>query len=181
MTSGFTYYICNDDRNSQINSRMYERNIPSQVLQAQFSHRPVSTKYDMMSIIDRRAIPTVPILRQPTYNIHTTFNPGNDEGPWSGYAAKINDESKIKNIFFARQEGAQGVFIPDTTSDMYQVNLNEGNSQQEVQQPFPDLFATPELPPFNPNPFCFGFNVFDNCTRQQVKSVLPEQLHNNCL
>ena len=160
--------MCDDSRNSEINSRIYARNIPSHMLQAQFSHRPVSTKYDMMSIVDRRAIPTVPIMKQPTYNTTQTFNPGNDEGPWSGYAAKINDESKMKNLFFARQAGAQGTYIPDSTSDMYQVHVS---STQQVVQPFPDLFATPELDFFNPNPYGIATNVFDNCTRQQLKSI----------
>ena len=161
-------YICADTRNIEINSRIYSRNIPSQMLQAQFSHRPVATKYDRMSIIDRRAIPTVPIIQQPTYNVEQTFNPGNDEGPWSGYAAKINDESKMKNMFFAHQAGAQGTYIPDSTSDMYQVHVI---STQQVQQPFPDLFATPELDFFNPNPYGIGAHFFDNCTRQQIKSL----------
>ena len=161
-------YICADTRNIEINSRIYSRNIPSQILQAQFSHRPVATKYDRMSIIDRRAIPTAPIIQQPTYNVEQTFNPGNDEGPWSGYAAKINDESKMKNMFFAHQAGAQGTYIPDSTSDMYQVHVS---STQQAQQPFPDLFATPELDFFNPNPYGIGAHFFDNCTRQQIKSL----------
>ena len=164
-------YICNQDRNSELNTRIYDRNIPSHQLQAQFSHRPVPTKYAMMPIIDRRTIPTIPIIRQPTYNINETFNPGNDEGPWSGYASKINDESKMKNLFFARQECGQAIFIPNSTSDLYQVHVDAGNKQ--LYQPYTELFSTPVLEPFNPNPFCFGFNVFDNCTRQQVKSVLP--------
>ena len=162
-------YICNDTRNIEINNRMYERNIPSQPLQAQFSHRPVSTKYDMMSIIDRRAIPTVPIIRQPTFDRATMFNPGNNEGVWSGYASKINDESKMKNIFFARQEGGQSVYIPDSTSDMYQSYVDE----QQVQQPFPDLFFKPELEHFNPNPYGIATHFFDNATRQQIKGVTP--------
>ena len=163
-------YICSDTRNIEINNRMYERNIPSQPLQAQFSHRPVSTKYDMMSIIDRRAVPTVPIIRQPTFNVEQTFNPGNDEGVWSGYASKINDESKMKNIFFARQEGPQSVYIPDSTSDMYQTYVSE---QHDLPQPFPDLFASYEFEPFNTNPYGIGNQFFDNATRQQIKGVIP--------
>uniref|UniRef100_A0A6C0HH66 Uncharacterized protein n=1 Tax=viral metagenome TaxID=1070528 RepID=A0A6C0HH66_9ZZZZ len=172
-------YICNDDRNVEINNRIYDRNIPTQPLQAQFSHRPVATKYDMMSIIDRRAIPTVPIIRQPTYNISnvsTAFPPTAsgiaDQGPWSGYASKINDESKMKHIFFARQEGAQAAYIPSSTSDMYQVYVGERHDLPD-QQPFPDLFATHEFKPFNTNPHGIATNFFDNCTRQQIKEVKP--------
>jgi len=167
--SGFMNYVyfCGHDRNGEINTRIYERNIPSHTLQAQFSNRPISTKYDMMSILDRRALPTVPVIRQPTYNISNTFNPGNDAGPWSGYASNINDESRIRNQFFARQECGQGIYIPSTTSDLYQVNV----VGRQEQQPFPDLFSTPDLQPFNPNPYGLGKNFFDNCTRQQIKSI----------
>ena len=184
-------YICNDDRNVEINNRIYDRNIPTQPLQAQFSHRPVATKYDMMSIIDRRAIPTVPIIRQPTYNISnvsTAFPPTArasvgiaftptasgiaDQGPWSGYASKINDESKMKNIFFARQEAAQSVYIPDSTSDMYQVHVGERHDLPD-QQPFPELFTSYDFQHFNPNPYGIATNFFDNCTRQQIKEVKP--------
>ena len=47
-------FFCGNDRLNGINTRMYERNVPSQTLQPQFSIRPVPTKYDMMSIFDRR-------------------------------------------------------------------------------------------------------------------------------
>lgn len=161
-------YFCGNDRLNEINSRIYERNVPSQTLQAQFSIRPVSTKYDMMSIIDRRAIPTVPIIKQPVYNIGQVFNPGNDEGTWSGYASNINDESKMKNLFFAHQACPQGTYIPDSTSDMYQVHIQ---TNENLQQPFPDLFTTPDLQAFNPNPYGIANNFFDNCTRQQIKGV----------
>ena len=187
-------YICNQDRNNEINTRIYDRNIPSQQLQAQFSPRSVSTKYALLPIVDSYVIPTVPIIRRPTYNINETFNPGNDEGPWSGYAAKINDDSRLKNIFFARQDCGQAFYIPDSTSDMYKSQVQESQVQQTqvqqtqvqqtqiasqyVHQPYPDLFATPELAPFNPNPYGFGYNTFDNCTRQQVKSV---DIHTKCV
>ena len=45
------------------------------------------------------------------------------------------------------------------------------------EQPFPDLFATQQFEPFNPNPLGLGKNLFDNCTRQQIKNfsnTIPE-------
>ena len=165
------FYLCNDERNIEISNRMYERNVPSQPLQAQFSLRPVSTKYDMMSVVDRRAIPTVPIIREPVYNVATTFNPGNDEGPWGGYAAKINDESRMKNLFFANQVCPQSIYIPSSTSDLYHVNVEAFGPQP--QQPYPELFNKPEFNSFNPNVHGIASNFFDNCTRQQIKDA-PE-------
>ena len=114
-------YYCNNDRVDELNARISERNIPSQKLQSQFDIRPVSSKYAMMPIFDRRATPTVPIERMPTYDLANTFNPGNAQAPWSGYATNIDDDSKLRNQFFALQKCDQAYYIPPTTSDMYKV------------------------------------------------------------
>jgi len=159
-------FLCNNDRVEDLNKRISDRNIPSQKLAAQFDIRPVSSKYAMMPIFDRRAIPTVPIERLPTYSLANTFNPGNAQAPWSGYATNIDDDSKLRNQFFALQKCDQAKYIPSTTSDMYKVEV----VGQPIQQPFPDLFTQPQFLPFNPN-MCGGNDkFFDNCIRQQVKN-----------
>ena len=166
-------YICNIDRLQELNDRIYDRNIPSQQLQANFGIRPVNTKYDYLPVLDKYKPSSTPIIRRPLYNSETTFNPGNDFGPWSGYATKVNDESKLRNQFFAHQRGPQGTFIPSTNSDMYHVKA----VGRYEEQPFPDLFATQQFEPFNPNPLGLGKNLFDNCTRQQIKNfsnTIPE-------
>ena len=61
-------YYCNNERVDELNERIASRNIPSQKLQAQFDVRPVSTKYAMMPILDRRAVPTVHIEKMPNYS-----------------------------------------------------------------------------------------------------------------
>ena len=159
-------YFCNSNRVEELNDRIYDRNIPSQKLQSQFDIRPVSSKYALMPIFDRRSIPTVPIERMPTYNLANTFNPGNAEGPWSGFATHINDESRLRNQFFALQKADQAYYIPPTTSDMYKVEV----TGRPVEQPFPDLFNTPKFMPFNPNICGNGENFFYNCIRKQVKN-----------
>jgi hypothetical protein len=163
-----TIYFCNNDRVDELNDRIYNRNIPSQKLQSQFDIRPVSTKYAMMPIFDRRAIPTVPIERMPTYSLANTFNPGNSQSPWSGYATNIDDSSKLRNQFFALQKCDQAYYIPSTKSDLYQVEV----TGQAVQQPFPDLFTKQVFLPFNPNTCGGNESFFDNCVRQQVKNTL---------
>lgn len=160
-------YFCGMERTEELSRRMAERNIPSSQLQPQFSIRPVSTKYEMMPIFDRRPKPKVPIKREPTYNVGTTFNPGSAQSPWSGFASNINKESQLRNQFFALQKCEQPNYVPSSTSDMYQVQV----SGRQEQQPFPGLFTEPELSPFNPNVCNLGGNIFDNCTRQQLKNV----------
>ena len=140
----------------------------------------------MMPIFDRRPVPTVSIQTQPTYDIQTTFNPGTAQAPWSGFATHINDESQLRNQYFALQRGAgQGVYIPPKNSDMYEAHNFESASANAAdssasanavgsssQQPFPDLFEKPAFTPFNPCPAGNGVNFFDNCTRQQIKEIV---------
>ena len=158
-------------RTEELNERISTRNIPSNPLQPQFDIRPLSTKYSMMPIFDRRPIPTVSIQVLPTYDIRTTFNPGNAQAaaPWAGFATNVNDESRLRNQFFATQRGAgQSCYIPSRMSDMYEVNVPEND---QILQPFPGLFEKSNFENFNPCPKDNGINLFDNCTRHQIKEL----------
>jgi hypothetical protein len=160
-------YQCNNGRVDEINSRIAIRNVPSGPLQPQFSMRPVSTKYALLPIFDRRAPVTEPINDIGTYNIKQTFNPGTAQAPWSGFASNVNDESTLRNQFFALQSCEQPNYVPGSNSDLYNVEA----VGREAKQPFPSLFTTPDLGDFNPNPCNLGCNIFDNCTRVQVKNI----------
>lgn len=160
-------YYCNNDRVDELNDRISERNIPSQKLQSQFDIRPVSSKYAMMPIFDRRAIPTVPIERMPTYDLANTFNPGNAQAPWSGFCNNVNTESQLRNQFFALQKCEQSEFVPSSTSDLYQTKIN----YTPQQQTHPMLFDKPDLAPFNPNVHNLGNSLFNNHTRYQLKDT----------
>ena len=158
-------------RTEELNERISTRNNPSAPLQPQFDIRPLSTKYSMMPIFDRRPIPTVSINVLPSYDITTTFNPGNVQAaaPWAGFANNVNEESRLRNQFFAIQRGAvQSTYIPFRYSDMDQVNIP---ANEQVLQPFPRLFEKYEFEQFDPAPKDNGINFFDNCTRQQIKEI----------
>ena len=157
-------------RTEELNERVSSRNIPSNALQPQFDIRPLSTKYSMMPIFDRRPIPTVSINVLPTYNISNTFNPGNAHAaPWAGFATNVNDESRLRNQFFALQRGAaQSTYIPSRYSDMYEVSVP---SNDNVMQPFPSLFEKEQFDQFNPAPKDNGINLFNNFTRYQIKEL----------
>jgi len=138
-------YYCHQDRTTQLNDRIYSRNVPNFKPQMLFNPRPVPTKYDLMPVLDRRAPATVPINVQPTYNMNKDFMPTGDNGgcsgmaPWSGFADRVNDESRLKNQFFALSDCEQGKYIPSSTSDLYQVNL----TARENIQTHPLLFVNP--------------------------------------
>lgn len=164
---GLPSYVlqCGLERTEELNDRVLNRNIPSQPLAPQFSMRPASTKYAIMPIVDNRVVPETPIIPRPIYNIEQVFNPGNAQAPWSGFSTNIDNESSLRNQFFAIQNCPQSEYIPSSNSDMY-VNVAVG--RQERQQ-FPMLFEEQSFSKFDPNTCNVGNDTFGNCTRQQMK------------
>jgi hypothetical protein len=157
-------------RQQTVYLRSYARNIPSKPLQPYLDARPVLTKYSILPIIDPRKSVETPLVQQATYTPETVFNPGNDFGPWSGYASNVNHESDLRNQIFALQSCSQAAFVPSSKSSLYQVNWQ---NQNKPAQPFPDLFKNENFCPANPNPHPdkVGFALFNNATRQQVKDL----------
>ena len=124
-----------------------------------------------MPIVDERKQSKVHVAQMPTYNVHTTFNPGTDMGPWSGYSSNVNKESVLRNQIYALQSCSQATYVPATKSDLYQVHWKE---QKQVQQPFPDLFRKETFATeYNQNSN-IGYALFNNATRQQIKDTNPE-------
>lgn len=163
------YKLCNLDRNLELDERIYMRNVPSAPLQPNFSMRPAPTKYELMPIIDRRPKSDVPIKKEPVYNVSQTFNPGNTQGPWSGFASNINAESVLRNQFFALQDCQQSQYIPSSNSDLYHVNVP--SSSNTLPNHFENLQRQETFEPFNPNSLGLGKGVFMNHTRQQLKDM----------
>jgi hypothetical protein len=149
----------------QTNQRIYDRNIPSVPLQSYLSVPPASTKYSIMPVVDPRRKLYVPLKVMPTFNPFTQFNPGNDEGPYSGYATNINIESELKNQIYALQSCDQAVYVPNSKSDLYNYGFTPGTN---TTQPFPDLFNKEQFDQCNPLPENIHQAVFYNSTRNQT-------------
>ena len=158
-------YLCNLDRTLELSQRIAARNVPSAPMQASFGIRPVSTKYALMPVLDRRAPASVQVQKEPTFSTATMFNPGDGPGPWSGFATNIDLESGLRRQFFALQKCEQSEYVPSTKSDMYTVQV-EGRKEA---QPFPYLF---EQSVFTPRGYTgvAGKDLFENHTRQQRMS-----------
>lgn len=150
--------------------RTYLRNIPSQPLQPYLDSRPASTKYSILPIVDPRKETKVSLTQQPTFHPSSNFNPGNDFGPWSGYASNVNHESELRNQIYALQSCPQANYIPSSKSSLYNVTWNKNNN---IVQPFPNLFKEDHFSPNNPNnyPETVGYALFNNATRQQLKDI----------
>jgi hypothetical protein len=179
-------YTFNHERLQQLNDRMYQRNFPSQELQTHFSPRSTPTRQCLFPMVDNHAPSEATIKKNPNYNVADQFNPGT-YSPWSGYMTSVDDESRLRNQFHANQPAAQSKYIPSSSSDLYNYNIqqeiiNAHRNQQSnlieqpasnitIAQPYPRLFETPKFAPFDANEYGLGTNTFENHTRQQVRDL----------
>ena len=170
MENTYRQHECASQVTNSINERIYDRNIPSSLLQPYLSVRPVMTKYSLMPIVDPRKPIQTPMKQLPTYSPAKVFNPGNTQSPWSGFASSVNTESELRNQIFALQKCSNAVYVPNSTSDLY---LERLPTNINLQQPFPGLFREELFSPFNPNPQSnvVGDELFNNNTRVQVRGL----------
>lgn len=155
--------ITNKQQNDETNYRIYTRNIPQQPLQPYLDIKPTSTsKCNVFPILDRRE---ANVHSFPSYNIGTTFNPGNRMAPWSGFSNKVGDESILRNqIHPLQRSNTATTYIPSSASDLYTaLSDNTVDSQQQ----FPLISAT-YLPPVAIEPKPKDPHLFGNHTRYQL-------------
>jgi hypothetical protein len=157
---------------NETNRRIYDRNVPSQMLQQYLDVRPVMTKYSYFPIVDPRKELKVRMNQYPTFNPHTMFNPGNTQSPWSGFATNINKESELRNQIYALQKCSQAVYVPSSNSDLYTYSFNTNNNVNSFQQ-HNLLFKEERFDSFNPNPDSniIGSQIFSNPTRAQLRDL----------
>jgi hypothetical protein len=150
--------------------RTYNRNIPSQPLQPYLDARPAMSKYALLPIVENRNHVATPLAQQATYNSETIFNPGNDRGPWSGYASNVNKESDLRNQLYAHQKCSQATYVPSSDSTLYDIGWKNNSN---FNQPFPGLFDAQQFAPVERNKHSnmVGFAMFNNATRQQTKDL----------
>lgn len=163
---------CVSDIHRQTNTRIYDRNIPSQPLQPYLSVRPVMTKYSHLPIVDPRRPIHQPLMQAPKFNVSEVFNPGNTKSPYSGFASNINKESELRNQIYALQKCSQAVYVPNSTSDLYQYKFKTPTQFNAHEL----LFHEQSFDSFNPNPapeLC-GSGLFYNSTRCQVKEITKQ-------
>ena len=161
-----TILNCQNDRIEELNSRINDRNKPSEVLPMNYDPRPISTKYSKMAVLDHRKTNDVPLSNNASvpYSIENTFNPGNDRGHWSGYTQNINIESNLRNQYKLNGCDEKKEYIPNENSDLYRAQLPSHNSNT---QPHKLLFHKPTFDLSDPNNCNLGMNLFHNHTRQQ--------------
>ena len=161
------YQESTDKRTQQLNENIYVRNLPTEELKPSYTCTPVSTRYSLLPIIDRREICNEPLKTYSSYDTNTIFNPGNNRAPWNGFASNVNLESHLRNQFFALQKCDRADYVPCSTSDLFSNNIPILEQKGEEK-----LIFKEELPiSFNPNPLNLGKETFNNFTRYQLKNL----------
>ena len=167
-------YYGQNERVDEINNRYQSRQFSDQGLEPNYDPRPVPTKYSLFPIVDRRPIHSnqSPIQSYPVHSVQSNFNPSNTRGPSSGFFTNVDTESFLKNQGIALQHGAdQGVYIPTSKSDLYNVSVVSTPSEQ----PYPLLFERPQFSNrTHPNVMAnnVGRDNFFNHTRTQLRNNL---------
>lgn len=168
-------YLCNQERTQELNERIYNRNIPSQKIQPQYDPRPVKTRRVLFPTIDCQNNSDVNIHTQKKiYNQHSHFNPGS-KAPYSGYSENVDQESRLKDIFMAKQKWTgQTTFIPSSSSDLYQNTIQESPYNDKHSLLFHSNYNTKQNDNKDLDKICgYGKNLFHNHTRQQIKDFTP--------
>ena len=162
-------WICNMERTQELSRRMNVRNYPSDKLPINIDPRAVQTKRVHFPILDARKKSNVNLENRGIFCSKRIFSPG-DSAPYNGYANKINDESKLKNIIFPIQKGLQSKYIPNMTSDLY-MNHRQIVGRNELN-PYPNLFREEVYKTEAP---CYyeqvGTKTFHNNTKVQLKNI----------
>ena len=160
----------NYDKNNTTNRELFNRNFPSSGLTMNFSFRPVNTKYTLMPTVNTIIKSTEPINNYAIYDVSNTFFPGTRKPHFCGFASNVDKESTLRNQFFALQKGDRSRYIPDSTSDLYENNIE--NLANNVDLTNTLLFEETKFADFNPNlSNSIGHELFYNSTRVQLKDL----------
>ena len=160
------FYLCKNENHNNINDGFYKRNIPDNRLEAQFSFRPVPTKYVRFPALHVRPTNNVSENRE-FYEVSENFNPGNDKGPYSGYIKNIDLENNLRNTYFGLQKCNQSVYVPKSSSDLYNESVKVNNEIKNSELSHPLLFKNQDFNPFNPDKSSNSIDIFNNHTRAQ--------------
>jgi hypothetical protein len=77
----------------------------------------------------------------------------------------VNLESELRNQIYALQSCSQAVYVPDSSSDLYNPMIHNNKPENEL------LFKKEHFDKFNPNTENLGYLKFNNCTRQQLRNI----------
>lgn len=160
----------NFEAHNTMNNSLANRNFPSNNLGMNFSFRPVNTKYTLMPTYNHKLESAESINNGEVYDVNSTFFPGTRKPHFNGFATNVDKESTLRNQFFALQKADQVAYLPNTSSDLYENNINFLTHANNLDTHL--LFKEESFNDFNPNiSNKIGNELFYNSTRVQLKDL----------
>jgi hypothetical protein len=154
----------------EINKRINQRYKPDSLLQPNFDPRPVSTKYALFPIIDRRTTSNVMKQKYDSYSPSQNFNPGNDGAPVNGFLDNIGIESELRGNNYKLAGGDLGhKFFPSRDGPLY--NNVVGNPLETPDPKHNLLFKKNTYVQSNSIDPSIGRDIFHNNTRVQLRNT----------
>lgn len=152
------------------NTRIYNRNIPSAILEPQLRNIPESSRYqdmnEQLSAQSRHSQVIQNSKHHQFYHPQSTFNPGSS-APWNGYLSAVNTESVLRNQIHPYSKNDALEYVPSSRSDLYISTTQQSQSQNQYSY----LNSSN-----HPNPVYhdsrIGYMLFNNSTRNQLKDTL---------
>ena len=167
QTSGI--YYGQNERLESINLAIYDRNLSDYPLRPNFDFRSIPTRYSQQPVFDTRKS-SVPIRQYNEYSLENEFAGVQSKAPVNGF--KVENESVLRNQFFALQHAEQSVYVPSSTSDLYNVQVPSWSHPEE--QKHPDLFLRNTYTTSSNNYINnsnIGKDRFNNNTRTQMRNT----------
>lgn len=148
-----------------MNNRIYERNIPSNNLEPNFSSIGLSTRYTKFLIDNTNKYNNIKSNFQ-SYKTNETFFPGTSKPHFSGFSSQVDNESALRNQIYPLIKSDLHVWAPDSTSMLYNETENINNKSNSL------LFNEEKFNEFDPNVNNnIGSDYFHNSTRVQLKNL----------
>lgn len=165
-------YYGQNERVDELNTRIQSRQFSDKPLAPNFNYRPISTKYSLFPVMDRRAPALESIQKGTTHDVQKNFSPATHHGPALTYFNNIDVESGLRNQTTAIQKGApQSVYVPHSNSDLYRVHV----PSTPGPNPHPKLFSRPPAATNFRQSFVqqlpIGRDSFNNHTRTQLRAM----------
>ena len=149
----------NLEKDNELNSKIYQRNIPDKPLQPDLNIYPIQTKRMKMQVIDARTSQTCKKHKYEIFNIENNFNPGTAMAPWNGFATNVDVETNLRRP--NSNCNINDIYIPSSSSDLYNSTVRDNNlgiKDHEI------LFKQDELSTVR-QPYQNFSNIFNNNTR----------------
>lgn len=149
---------------NELNERMGKRYFPTSALKPVFDIRPVSTKYGHFPLFEERKQPKVPLNTYMSYDPSKTFTPSDRAGPVEYFFNNIDTESTLRNQTMALQNCDRSVYVPDSTSDLYQPQSFLTQTETPKETSVQNIVFNPDRCNLAPQPFF-------NHTRNNLKNL----------